>query len=268
MKMEIDAARLLVWRASWMGRTGQQFENAEGSMSKLKAGEVAVWATERAIQILGGNGYAREFPVERWQPRRQDLHDLRGHVGDPAARDLARDQRRAGALSACRERVPERREAPIGGLAPIGLRATVSRSALTRRPPAWSDAQSGAGDARNGVAPYDHGALDGPSSSGPRQDEIDARCVLRRAFVSMLVLATREPVRRFAAGQASESPPAIRCAYVSVSLPSAARLKSPTRDDVQRARAQDRRATRQPAPAGPAGDLGLQCVLTNRNSRR
>jgi acyl-CoA dehydrogenase len=65
MKMEIDAARLLVWRASWMGRTGQRFENAEGSMSKLKAGEVAVWATERAIQILGGNGYTREFPVER-----------------------------------------------------------------------------------------------------------------------------------------------------------------------------------------------------------
>ena len=34
-------------------------------MSKLKAGEVAVWATERAIQILGGNGYTREYPVER-----------------------------------------------------------------------------------------------------------------------------------------------------------------------------------------------------------
>ncbi|HWI08884.1 MAG TPA: acyl-CoA dehydrogenase family protein [Solirubrobacteraceae bacterium] len=66
MKMEIDAARLLVWRASWMGRTGRRFTAAEGSMSKLKAGEVAVWATERAIQILGGNGYAREFPVERW----------------------------------------------------------------------------------------------------------------------------------------------------------------------------------------------------------
>jgi acyl-CoA dehydrogenase len=66
MKMEIDAARLLVWRASWMARNSIPFENAEGSMSKLKAGEVAVWATERAIQILGGNGYTREFPVERW----------------------------------------------------------------------------------------------------------------------------------------------------------------------------------------------------------
>src|SRR3954453_24091174 len=65
MKMEIDAARLLVWRASWMGRTGRPFTAAEGSMSKLKAGEVAVWSTERAIQILGGNGYTREYPVER-----------------------------------------------------------------------------------------------------------------------------------------------------------------------------------------------------------
>ncbi len=75
MKMEIDAARLLVWRASWMGRNQVPFENAEGSMSKLKAGEVAVWSTERAIQILGGNGYTREFPVERWH-RDAKIYDI------------------------------------------------------------------------------------------------------------------------------------------------------------------------------------------------
>lgn len=62
---EIDAARLLVRRAAWMGATGHKFASAEGSMSKLKAGRVAVWTTERAIQILGGNGYTREYPVER-----------------------------------------------------------------------------------------------------------------------------------------------------------------------------------------------------------
>jgi alkylation response protein AidB-like acyl-CoA dehydrogenase len=66
MKTEIDAARLLVWRAAWMGRTGKTFEAAEGSMSKLKAGRTAVWVTERAIQILGGAGYVDEHPVERW----------------------------------------------------------------------------------------------------------------------------------------------------------------------------------------------------------
>src|SRR5438270_1218979 len=75
MKTEIDAARLLAWRASWMGRSGVPFENAEGSMSKLKAGEVAVWVTERAIQILGGNGYTREFPVERWH-RDAKIYDI------------------------------------------------------------------------------------------------------------------------------------------------------------------------------------------------
>jgi len=66
MKMRIDASRLLVWRAAWMGRTGKTFESGEGSMSKLFAGETAVWVTEEAIQILGGYGYTRDYPVERW----------------------------------------------------------------------------------------------------------------------------------------------------------------------------------------------------------
>jgi len=75
MKLEIDAARLLVWRASWMGRTQVPFTQAEGSMSKLKSGEVATWVTERAIQILGGNGYTREFPVERMH-RDAKIYDI------------------------------------------------------------------------------------------------------------------------------------------------------------------------------------------------
>ncbi|ATO15641.1 acyl-CoA dehydrogenase family protein [Micromonospora sp. WMMA1998] len=66
MKMEIDAARLLVWRASWMGRNNRPFTAGEGSMSKLKAGEVAVSVTDRAVQLLGGAGFLRDHPVERW----------------------------------------------------------------------------------------------------------------------------------------------------------------------------------------------------------
>jgi alkylation response protein AidB-like acyl-CoA dehydrogenase len=66
MATEIDAARLLVWRAAWMGRNGVPFVQGEGSMSKLKASEVAVTTTNDAIQILGGYGYTREYPVERW----------------------------------------------------------------------------------------------------------------------------------------------------------------------------------------------------------
>ena len=66
MATQIDAARLLVWRAAWMARNTKGFEAGEGSMSKLFAGEMAVWVTEQAIQILGGYGYVREHPVERW----------------------------------------------------------------------------------------------------------------------------------------------------------------------------------------------------------
>ena len=66
MQAAVDAARLLTWRAGWMARTGRPFEHAEGSISKLVAGETAVRVTEQAIQILGANGYTRDYPVERW----------------------------------------------------------------------------------------------------------------------------------------------------------------------------------------------------------
>ncbi|MGP3971087.1 acyl-CoA dehydrogenase family protein [Streptomyces sp. 6N223] len=65
MRTEIDAVRLLIWRAAWMGRNERPFTAGEGSMAKLRAGELAVSATEKAVQILGGAGYSREHPVER-----------------------------------------------------------------------------------------------------------------------------------------------------------------------------------------------------------
>src|SRR5256885_10727081 len=63
---DIDSARLLTWRAAWMAAQRHPFENAEGSMSKLKASEVCVRACEQAIQTLGGWGYIKDFPVEKW----------------------------------------------------------------------------------------------------------------------------------------------------------------------------------------------------------
>jgi acyl-CoA dehydrogenase len=74
MAVEIDAARLLIWRAAWLARNGG-FKNGEGSMSKYKASEVAVRVTEDAIQILGGYGYTREYPVERWH-RDAKIHTI------------------------------------------------------------------------------------------------------------------------------------------------------------------------------------------------
>jgi acyl-CoA dehydrogenase len=66
MKTQVDASRLLVWRAAWMGATKKPFAAGEGSMSKLHAGETAVKVTDEAIQILGGAGYVRDHPVEQW----------------------------------------------------------------------------------------------------------------------------------------------------------------------------------------------------------
>ncbi|MCM2578985.1 acyl-CoA dehydrogenase family protein [Streptomyces meridianus] len=65
MRTRIDAARLLVWRASWMAVSGRPFTAAEGSQSKLFASETAKKVTAQAVQILGGNGFTREYPVER-----------------------------------------------------------------------------------------------------------------------------------------------------------------------------------------------------------
>ena len=60
-------------------------------MSKYKASEVAVRVTEEAIQILGGYGYTREYPVERWH-RDAKIHTIfEGTSRDPAARDRPRD---------------------------------------------------------------------------------------------------------------------------------------------------------------------------------
>lgn len=65
IRTEIEAVRLLIWQAAWMARNDRTFDAGQGSMSKLRAGELAVAATEKAVQILGGAGYSREHPVER-----------------------------------------------------------------------------------------------------------------------------------------------------------------------------------------------------------
>jgi len=66
MATEIEAARLLLWKAAWLVKNDKPFARGEGSMSKLFAGDIAVKTTMEAIQILGGYGYSREYPVEKW----------------------------------------------------------------------------------------------------------------------------------------------------------------------------------------------------------
>jgi alkylation response protein AidB-like acyl-CoA dehydrogenase len=65
MAVEIDAARLLTYNAAWRKQNGLS-HTAEGAKAKLFASELARRQTAEAIQILGGYGYTKEFPVERY----------------------------------------------------------------------------------------------------------------------------------------------------------------------------------------------------------
>ena len=65
MATRLDAARCLLFRACWLKDQGRPF-GPEASMAKLVASETAMWATTKAVQIHGGYGYMREFPVERY----------------------------------------------------------------------------------------------------------------------------------------------------------------------------------------------------------
>ncbi len=66
MAVKVDAARLMVWRAGWMCNAKIPFSRGEGSMAKLLAGDTAVEVCIDAIQVLGGYGYMKEYPVEKW----------------------------------------------------------------------------------------------------------------------------------------------------------------------------------------------------------
>jgi butyryl-CoA dehydrogenase len=66
MAIELDAARLLIWRANWMSHSGIPFLRGEGSMAKCFPSDAAMRATVEAVQVLGGYGYVSEFPVEKW----------------------------------------------------------------------------------------------------------------------------------------------------------------------------------------------------------
>ena len=65
MALRVDASRLLAWRAATMLDRGER-ATTEAAMAKLHASETAMWCTWAAVQTLGGWGYSREYPVEKW----------------------------------------------------------------------------------------------------------------------------------------------------------------------------------------------------------
>ncbi|MBN2310216.1 MAG: acyl-CoA dehydrogenase family protein [Candidatus Hydrogenedentes bacterium] len=64
MAMKIEAARLLTWQAGWMADQGMR-QSKQSAFSKCFAGDVAMEVTTEAVQIFGGNGYSKEYPVEK-----------------------------------------------------------------------------------------------------------------------------------------------------------------------------------------------------------
>jgi alkylation response protein AidB-like acyl-CoA dehydrogenase len=63
---ELEAARLLVWRAAWMGRNGVPMTGGQGSMSKLKGGDVTMWATTTLMDLVGEQAQSMDCPLEKW----------------------------------------------------------------------------------------------------------------------------------------------------------------------------------------------------------
>jgi alkylation response protein AidB-like acyl-CoA dehydrogenase len=65
MALRVDASRLLTWRAAELLDRGER-ATTEAAMAKLHASETAMWCTWAAVQTLGGWGYSRDYPVEKW----------------------------------------------------------------------------------------------------------------------------------------------------------------------------------------------------------
>lgn len=77
MAMEIDAARFLTWHAAWRVDQGLP-ANVQASMAKAYAADMAMRVTTDAVQILGGYGYMREYPVEKWMRDAKILQIVEG----------------------------------------------------------------------------------------------------------------------------------------------------------------------------------------------
>jgi len=134
---ELDAARLLTWRASWMAAQKIPFHHAEGSMSKMKASEVAVAMTERAIQVCGGWGYVRDNPVEKWY-RDAKLYTIFEGTSEIQRLVIGRTLGDAADYPPLHHQTPTRRFAPsrtVGRGTPLRARAGMASMRMARRIP-------------------------------------------------------------------------------------------------------------------------------------
>ena len=78
MATEIEAIRLLVWEAAWMLDTGKSEAFKQAYLAVMGATDMAMMVTDRAVQVLGGHGYIREYPVELWMRNGRGIAMLNG----------------------------------------------------------------------------------------------------------------------------------------------------------------------------------------------
>ena len=134
---EIEAARLLVQRASWMGRNGIPMTGGQGSMSKLKAGDVTMWATTTLMDLVGPYAQTTDCPLEKWfrdakiyqlfegtaQVQRLVISRMQAREYQErlaAAAEIAKDAVAATNGASARRRFRRGQARPGGGIAPTG----------------------------------------------------------------------------------------------------------------------------------------------------
>jgi alkylation response protein AidB-like acyl-CoA dehydrogenase len=78
MATEVEAIRVLTWEAAWMLDTGKEDAYKEAYLASTGAADMTMMVTDRAVQILGGHGYIREHPVEKWMREARSFAMLSG----------------------------------------------------------------------------------------------------------------------------------------------------------------------------------------------
>jgi acyl-CoA dehydrogenase len=78
MATEIEAIRVLTWEAAWMLDTNKEDAYKEAYLAYSGAADMAMMVTDRAVQVLGGHGYIREHPVEKWMREARSFAMLSG----------------------------------------------------------------------------------------------------------------------------------------------------------------------------------------------
>ena len=118
MATEIDAARLLTLRAAWLKDSGAQREQGIGHGQAVRLGDRGARRPMKRVQIHGGYGFIKDYPVEKFLSRREALHHRRRHQRNPAAGDRAAAAEESAIADGLRERIRRAGDIRVRWLAP------------------------------------------------------------------------------------------------------------------------------------------------------